>query len=57
MFHRLHTRDRYGGGTGAGLALVKRIVERHGGEIRVQSEEGRGATFLFTLPSARESQR
>jgi light-regulated signal transduction histidine kinase (bacteriophytochrome) len=56
MFHRLHTRDRYGGGTGAGLALVKRIVERHGGEIRVQSEEGRGATFLFTLPSARESQ-
>ena len=51
MFRRLHPRDRYGGGTGAGLALVKRIVERHGGRISLGSRSGEGTTFFFTLSS------
>ncbi|MEW5727507.1 MAG: ATP-binding protein [Pseudomonadota bacterium] len=51
LFRRLVTRDQVPG-DGVGLALCKRIVERHGGTIRVDSEEGRGATFLFTLPAA-----
>jgi PAS domain S-box-containing protein len=55
MFARLHTHDEYGG-TGIGLAVVKRIVERHGGEIRVESSSGQGSTFLFTLPAAEASE-
>jgi signal transduction histidine kinase len=50
MFKRLHGRDRYGGGTGAGLAFVKKIIDRHGGSIWVESAgPGAGATFYFTL--------
>jgi light-regulated signal transduction histidine kinase (bacteriophytochrome) len=53
-FRRLHGRGRYEG-TGMGLAIVRKIVERHGGEVSVRSEPGAGSTFVALLPRRHET--
>jgi two-component system, chemotaxis family, sensor kinase Cph1 len=49
IFRRMHDRDKFGGGNGAGLTIARRTVERHGGKLWVESVVDQGSTFYFTL--------
>jgi len=55
IFQRLHERGTYSG-SGIGLSIVKKIVERHGGDIRIDSQKGQGACFTFTMPMVEEAE-
>ena len=57
MFKRLHGRDEFGGGVGAGLTVVKKVVSRHGGHVWLDSTPDHGSTFYFTLPSVAQPNR
>jgi signal transduction histidine kinase len=50
LFKRMHGRDEYGGGVGAGLTIVQKLVHRHGGRVWLDSTVGQGSCFYFTLP-------
>jgi signal transduction histidine kinase len=55
MFRRLHGRDAFGGGSGAGLTIVQKLVEQHHGSVWLESMPGVGSTFHFTLSEPFES--
>lgn len=57
LFKRLHPRDAFGGGSGAGLTIVSKVIERHGGRVWIESEPGVGTTVFFTLAEGHTSAR